>query len=414
MTISNLEELVRTPGFVENPYAAYALLRDGDHDGQSSSSFGHQVYFRHQHVSAVLRNSGFGQEHPLTPSASRRPLVRMNPPEHTRLRALLTTALTPRSVHGLRPRVESLTDELIWSMTRTRSADLVADFARMLPITVICELLGVPAADRGFVARTSADITARPDAGEKPTAEQTATRRRSSKALRGYFRDLIRQRREKPGLDLVTRLLDAERDGDRMDDTDVVASCVLLLVAGHTTTTDFIANSALALLCEPDQLATLLSMPPSHTTWVEELLRYEAPIQMMSRVAVREFTFESRSFHPGDQVIVVLGSANRDPTAFEHPDELNLLRASGRHLSLGMGIHSCLGAQLARLEGEVAIRALARHLVRARFDPADVRWRRDMVHRGPIRLPVNLNSTSTMTNIDTSIARREHSGRCSL
>ena len=243
--------------------------------------------------------------------------------------------------------------------------------------------------------------------------EQIATRRRSSKALRGYFRDLIRRRREEPGHDLVTRLLDTERDGDRMDDSDVVASCVLLLVAGHTTTANFIANSALALLRQPDQLATLLSMPPSTTTWVEELLRYEAPIQMMSRVAVREFTFESRSFHPGDQVIVVLGSANRDPAAFEHPDELNLLRASGRHLSLGMGIHSCLGAQLARLEGEVAIRALARHLVRARFDPADVRWRRDMVHRGPIRLPIKLDSTSTMTNIDTPIARREHAERCS-
>ena len=390
----NFEDLVRTPGFVANPYDAYAQIRDNDHRGQTWA-FGNWMYFRHEHATAVLRHPGFGQEESsTTASILRRPVVQTNPPEHSRLRALLTAAFPPRSLHRLRPRIESLTDELISAITRAGSADLVADFARRVPITIIGELLGMPAADRELIMRAGSVITLRPAPGERPSRDQLTNRRLARKELRAYFRDLIRERRRSPGDDLVTRLLEANRDGDRLEDADVVANCVFLLVAGHATTVSLIANSAWNLLRQPDQLATLLSLPLQNTAWVDELLRYEAPLQMTSRTALSEFTFESRSFVPGDQVIVVLGSANRDPAAYEHPDELDLTRTSSRHISFGMGIHFCLGAQLAQLEGEVAIRALAQHLGRASFDPSEVQWRRNMVLRELAYLPIRLRPAS--------------------
>lgn len=393
MKVASLEDAARSPDFVENPYAAYSRFRDNG-DGAPCWAFSHWTYFRHSQVSEILRHNGFGQGAAPTRKV-RQSLLHQNPPEHTRLRALLTAAFTPRSVLSLRPRIESIVHELLSAVLDAGSADLVADFAYPLPVRVICELLGVPASDREFFARVAPAISLGADPPHLLSDQDRAARRRGVKELRAYFREVVRERRGRPGDDLVTRLVEANRDGDRLDEADVVASCVLLLVAGHVTTVSFIANSAWTLMRHPDQLATLLAIPPQETSWMEELLRYDAPVQMMSRIAISEFEFEGRPFVPGDRAVVVMGSANRDPAVFERPDELDLLRSPGRQLSFGMGIHFCLGAQLARLEGEVALRAVAPHLTRARIRPDGVRWRRNIVQRGLSALPVMLDCNAS-------------------
>ncbi len=307
-----------------------------------------------------------------------------DPPDHTRLRKLAIMAFTTRRVHGLRPRIEAVTDELLdAAVAAGPTMDLIEALAFPLPITVICELLGVPYADRGHIrtwSRQSLDGILNPEAAE--LAEQ------GLEAFKAYLRDLIRRRRGKPGDDLISGLIAAQESGDRLSDEELTATCGLLLVSGHETTANLIGNGMLALLRHPDELRRLRDDPRLIRSAVEEVLRYDSPAQAVSRVVVGEVEIGGARLRDGQRVFPLLGAANRDPERFSGPDRLDIGRADNRHLSFGSGPHFCLGAPLARLQGEIAIGALVRRLPRLRLDTDVAEWLPHPLLRGLATLPV--------------------------
>ncbi len=282
----------------------------------------------------------------------------VDPPDHTRLRTLVQKAFTPRVVERLRPRIEALVKEALDEAEARGSMDLVADLAYPLPVTVIAELLGVPVEDRSAFRRWSDALVGALD----PVA---LTDRRSAvlaarDALHAYLERVVAERRAAPRDDLISRLVEAEEQGDRLSGPELLAMGVLLLVAGHETTVNLIGNGINALLAHPDQLARLRDEPELIEPAVEELLRYDSPVQLTGRVALEELELGGRRVEPGQMLMLLLGAANRDPRVFAEPERLDLGRDPNPHLAFGRGIHFCLGAPLARLEGQIAIRELVR------------------------------------------------------
>ncbi|HZV53169.1 MAG TPA: cytochrome P450 [Candidatus Dormibacteraeota bacterium] len=287
-----------------------------------------------------------------------RSMLVVDPPDHTRLRTLVQKAFTPRVVERLRPRIEALVKEALDEAEARGSMDLVADLAYPLPVTVIAELLGVPVEDRSAFRRWSDALVGALD----PVA---LTDRRSAvlaarDALHAYLERVVAERRAAPRDDLISRLVEAEEQGDRLSGPELLAMGVLLLVAGHETTVNLIGNGINALLAHPDQLARLRDEPELIEPAVEELLRYDSPVQLTGRVALEELELGGRRVEPGQMLMLLLGAANRDPRVFAEPERLDLGRDPNPHLAFGRGIHFCLGAPLARLEGQIAIRELVR------------------------------------------------------
>ena len=316
-------------------------------------------------------------------------LLNSDPPDHTRLRKLVTRGFTARRVAQLRPRVEAVTAALLDAMAAspTGEVDLLAAFAFPLPVTVICELLGIPAGDQEqFRAWSNAMLASN---GERGSYRAAGT------AMFRYFTDLVAAKRAAPADDLVSALISASDadPGDSLDERELLAMLFLLLVAGHETTTNLIATGTLALLTSPAQLARLRADPALLPAAVEELVRYANPLNH----ATERFTLEpvdigGVTIPAREWVLCVTSSANRDPARFPDPDRLDVGRDAGGHVAFGHGIHYCLGAPLARLEGEVAFGALL-----ARFpalslaaDPAMLRWRQSSLIHGLERLPVRL------------------------
>jgi cytochrome P450 len=314
-------------------------------------------------------------------------LVR-DPPEHTRLRGLVSKAFTARRMEALRPRIEAIVNELIDAVIDQGGMDVMADFARKLPVTVICDMLGVPEADRApFLAenvvrgrlldpvpisRADLDLA---NAGQLATA--------------AYFRGLFAYRRANPGDDLTTALLAARENDDALSDDEALANIGLLFNAGHETTTNLIGNGLLALHRNPAQLARLRDDPGLIPNAVEELLRYDSPVQLTGRRALEPGEVLGRPIAAGEQVIALLGAANRDPAAYPgDPEALDVGRPGVRAISFGGGIHHCLGAQLARIEGEIAFRVLLARLPGLRLLDMDaVAWKPTITLRGPAALP---------------------------
>ncbi len=287
-----------------------------------------------------------------------RSMLVVDPPDHTRLRTLVQKAFTPRVVERLRPRIEALVKEALDEAEARGSMDLVADLAYPLPVTVIAELLGVPVEDRSAFRRWS-------DALVGALYPVALTDRRSAvlaarDALHAYLERVVSERRAAPRDDLISRLVEAEEQGDRLSGPELLAMGVLLLVAGHETTVNLIGNGINALLAHPDQLARLRDEPELIEPAVEELLRYDSPVQLTGRVALEELELGGRRVEPGQMLMLLLGAANRDPRVFAEPERLDLGRDPNPHLAFGRGIHFCLGAPLARLEGQIAIRELVR------------------------------------------------------
>jgi cytochrome P450 len=316
--------------------------------------------------------------------------VFQDPPNHTRLRGLVNAAFTPQMVQALRPRVQAIVDELLDRAADARRLDVVADFGFPLPATVIAELLGVPSADRERFRSWSADLAA--VGGLVRMAADRADRvrraRESGEELNAYFRDIIRERRRSPRDDLVSRLTTVETGERTLDETEIVDTCVLLLFAGHETTTNLVGNGVLALLRHPDELGRLRADPNLIGAAVEELLRYDSPVQARVRVARHDVELGGRRIAAGDRVMALLGAANRDPDRFLDPDRLDLSRPDNRHLSFGYGIHFCTGAALARLEGAVAIGSLVRRFPRLELEQTVLGWRKTLTLRGLTALPV--------------------------
>jgi cytochrome P450 len=312
-------------------------------------------------------------------------MLNSDPPDHERLRRLVNKAFTPRHVEGLRPRITAITEGLLNDLSGRPEVDLLASFAFPLPITVICELLGVPAGDRDDFRAWSASIVS--DTVAPVVFQEHAT------AMIRYFKALLAAKRREPADDLLSALLAARDEGDALSENELVSMAFLLLVAGHETTVNLISGGVLALLLNPAELARLRADPALTGAAVEELLRHVSPVNDATyRVAAEPVEIGGMRISPGDPVLVALSGANRDPSRFGAPDRLDLGRDSSGHLAFGHGIHYCLGAPLARLEAEIAFTGLLARFGSIRLAvPADsLRWRPSSLIRGLESLPVRL------------------------
>ncbi len=313
-------------------------------------------------------------------------LLNTDPPDHTRLRKLVAKAFTARRVAGLRPRVVEITNSLLDAMAGREQADLISSLAFPLPITVICELVGIPAADRDKFQTWSHAIVSSVIAPE--------AWREAGAGMFYYFTELLAEKRRAPADDLLSALIAARDDEDSLDERELIAMLFLLLVAGHETTTNLIASGTLALLTHPSELARLRADPSLLPSAVEELLRYANPLNhatdrfTLEAVEIGGVTIPAREW-----VLCVTSSANHDPSRFDSPDVLDVGRDAGGHLAFGHGIHYCLGAPLARLEGEVAFGALLTRFPNLSLaaPPATLRWRPSSLIHGLESLPVRLS-----------------------
>lgn len=398
------------PAFRRDPYATYRELRESAplHYLQGPLSR-FWVLTRHADVTAVLRDPRMSVErnlaflpaapataadpetlHPLARALRVLPRVMLfrDPPDHTRLRGLVGRAFTPRMVEALRPRIAALVDELLAPLADGAPFDVVAGLAEPLPILVIAELLGLPAGDRADLKRWSDDLAVMLDGSI--ALQHLGKAAQSAVEVLGYLREHLAERRRAPREDLISAMLAArDRDGT-LDDDEILATTLLVMGAGHETTTNLIGNATLALLRHPEQLARLGREPALGPLAVEEFLRFDSPVQATSRISRTPLELHGETVPAGEEIALLLGAANRDPEAFAEPDRFDVARGDGRHLSFGSGIHFCLGANLARIEAELAIAGL---LARApRLAPAadddTLEWRPGWLLRGLVRLPV--------------------------
>jgi unspecific monooxygenase len=321
-----------------------------------------------------------------------RPFLFRDPPEHTRLRGLVSKAFTPRMVEGLRPRIEAMVDELLDAACDRREIDLVRDFAYPLPIQVICEMLGIPSADRDRFSELSAVLARGLDPEflqpEGATEDQFAT----VVAFAEYFFPLLGERRANPGEDLLSQLALAEEAGDALTEAQMLSTAILLLVAGHETTVNLISGGVLELVRHPEQLERWRRDEALTPSAVEELLRFVSPVQLTGRVLVEDVTLASGPTIPkGNYVLTLLASANRDPAVFAEPDTLDLTRTENRHLGFGFGLHHCLGAPLARLETTIALPKLLARTRSLDLEAATPPYRDNVVLRGLSELPMTLS-----------------------
>jgi cytochrome P450 len=382
---------------LQDPYPIYARLRRDDPVHWSERN-GRWLLTRHADVVSVLRDDGiFRKESEEERGQARaRSMLRSDPPDHTRLRGLVSRAFTARRVEELRTRIEGLVEDLLDRVSGRDEIDFIDEFAYPLPITVIAELLGVPPEDQDQFRRWSYGIALR--LGATVTETDEAVRRGVRQypgpeggGLMSYFTRVLEQRRAEPSGDLITALIAAEDEGDRLSHAEVLSMLVLLLVAGHETTVNLLGNGMYALLCHPDQLSRFREDPGLAKTAIEEFLRYDSPVQRTGRIAAQDVEIGGKTIPAGQWVSTLIGAANRDPDVYAEPDELDLGRQPNPHVSFAAGIHFCLGAQLARLEGQVAFPKVLERFPRMRLaTDADLPYRPAPVLRGLEALPIKL------------------------
>ncbi len=366
---------LRSAGSLENPYPVYSLLRTvhpvlpvpvAGYEGP-----GPWLLTRYEDVHGVLRDPRFSVDRLKSPlvrenlerlppfirqgTQGMRSMLIMDPPDHTRIRKLVNKAFTPRRIEALRPRIEALVSEELDAVEQASEFDVIHDLAEPLPAIVIAELLGVPPEHhRQFRSWSSALIAAlaAQDAAGRDRAES------ASQKILGYLAEVIADRRREPRDDLISAMIEAQEEREVLSDGELLATANLLLLAGHETTTNLIGNGTLALLREPEQLERLRAEPELVESAVEELLRFDSPVQATTRVATEDVEIGDQVVPAGALVLVSIGAANRDPERFEAPDDLDLARDPNPHLAFGFATHFCLGAPLARLEAQVAFSAL--------------------------------------------------------
>ncbi|MEU5695111.1 cytochrome P450 [Actinosynnema sp. NPDC020468] len=318
----------------------------------------------------------------------------MDPPDHTRLRGLVSKAFTPRTVAELRPRIEALVTELVDRALAAGEFDLVELIAYPLPLTIVCELIGVPAADHKAVQTWSQDLARGFDPDVLMTPETHEARSTAAREFMRYFRALIDARRAEPRDDLLSALAAVEDRGDVLTETELLTTCVTTLVAGHETTVNLVANGLLALMRNADQWELLRAHPEYVPSAVNELLRFDPPVQMTTRSAKKPMTVAGHDFAEGDGVVVLVNSGNRDPEVFPDPDRLDVTRyhdrrdPAARHLAFSLGIHYCLGAPLALLEMEVLLAELVRRVTVMEPLTDEPQYKANLIVRGLSALPV--------------------------
>ncbi|MFJ2866325.1 cytochrome P450 [Kitasatospora sp. NPDC087314] len=352
--------------FVAHPYDAYAELREHAPVTYFEPT-GQWLVSRHEDVSALLRDRRLGRTytHRFSHQEFGRPepdpahepfhtlndhgLLDLEAPDHTRIRRLVSKAFTPRMVEGLRPTVQRLAGELVDDLLAAGGGDLIATVAEPLPVAVIAEMLGVPESDRHLLRPWSADITGMFELN--PTEEAARRAVTASTEFSDYLRALIRERRTAPGGDLISALIQAQEGSDALSEQEMISTCVLLLNAGHEATVNTTGNGWWALFRNPGELARLRgSVDELLPTAVEELMRWDTPLQMFERWVLEDIELRGVTIPRGSEIALLFGSANRDPERFTDPDRLDLARTDNPHITFGAGIHFCLGAPLARLE----------------------------------------------------------------
>ncbi|MEU5072751.1 cytochrome P450 [Streptomyces asoensis] len=361
------------PAFLSDPYPAYAELRERGRVIRYEPT-GQWLVPRHADVSALLRDRRLGRtyQHRFThedfgrtaPPADQEPFHTLNdhgmldlePPDHTRIRRLVSKAFTPRTVERLKPYVRRLAGELVDRLVEAGGGDLLVDVAEPLPVAVIAEMLGIPESDRGPLRPWSADICGMYELNPSP---QTAARAvRASEEFSAYLRELIAVRRARPGDDLISGLIAAHDEGDRLTEQELISTAVLLLNAGHEATVNATVNGWWALFRNPGQLDALRADHSLVPTAVEELMRYDTPLQLFERWVLDDIEIDGTTVPRGAEIAMLFGSANHDPAVFAEPGRLDLTRADNPHISFSAGIHYCIGAPLARIELAASMTAL--------------------------------------------------------
>ncbi|WP_411150387.1 cytochrome P450 [Streptomyces sp. A30] len=361
------------PAFLADPYPAYAELRERGRV-QYFEPTGQWLVSHHADVSALLRDRRLGRtyQHRFThedfgrtaPPAAHEPFHTLNdhgmldlePPDHTRIRRLVSKAFTPRTVEQLKPYVTRLAGELVDGLVRQGGGDLLTDVAEPLPVAVIAEMLGIPESDRAPLRPWSADICGMYELN--PSEDVAARAVRASVEFSDYLLQLIADRRKEPGEDLISGLIAAHDEGDRLTEQEMISTCVLLLNAGHEATVNATVNGWYALFRNPGQLAALRADHSLVASAIEELMRYDTPLQLFERWVLDDIEVDGTTIPRGAEIAMLFGSANHDPEVFRNPEQLDLAREDNPHISFSAGIHYCIGAPLARIELAASMTAL--------------------------------------------------------
>jgi cytochrome P450 len=395
------------PDWVQDPYRVYARLRDGN--PVHLSPLGFWVFTRHSDCLQVLRDKRSSSDgrnidtSRLTALRDREifvetpvgqvleemaPFIFRDPPVHTRLRGLVQKAFTPRVVQALQPRIEEICRGLLDTALERGEMDLVGDYAYPLPVQIIIEMLGIPPDDHDRFRDWSGALARGLDPDFLLPPEAVTQRLNGILSFVEYFGALIESRRAGPGDDLISSLIEAEEQGDVLSQGELISTLILLLVAGHETTVNLISGGALALMDHPGQLARFRDDPGVRRSGVEEMLRYVAPVQLTGRVALEDMEVAGAVMEKGTFSMLLVGSANRDPEAFDSPEVFDVGRVDNPHLGFGFGIHHCLGAPLARIEAQVALGSLVERGRSIERTTDELEYRQNVVLRGLASLPV--------------------------
>ncbi|MCH2170299.1 cytochrome P450 [Myxococcota bacterium] len=386
-----------------DPYATWRRLHETD-PMFYSRGFGAYFATGYDDVAAMLKSSAFtadrretaafrmmnwfNRKEPDFQGFMVRNLLMLDGPDHRRLRGLVGKAFTPRRVQALRPHLEEVAEDLLDEAASRGHLELISEFAYPFPVIAIAELLGVPSEDRERFRRWTADLVQVLDPLQGTRGAQPM--RQATRELYAYFAGMLAERRVEPRDDLMSAMLQAEEGGVQLEDGDLQALCTLLLVAGHETTANLIGNAVAALLLHPEQRRRLQEDPSLLPTAVDEFLRYDSPVQFTDRAVLEDCEFGGKVLRRGQIVGLVLAAANRDPKRFADPDVLDVGRDPNPHLALSHGTHFCLGAQLARMEAEIAVGALLRRFPDFKGPAGPPEWRRSMLLRGPVALSLDL------------------------
>lgn len=403
----SIDQQLISPEFIDNPYPVYSRLREAD-PVYYCEVWGVWVLTRFEDTTSILRDTKrFSSAGRFSRLLDQLPdevqpdvaalrqhysegLIVSDPPDHTRLRNLVRDSFSPRTIQAIRPRVESIVEDLIDRIESSGTFDVIKDLAYPLPVTVICEILGIPPNDRDRFMTWTEEMSGLQAAG----GAKADSARRAARAvveIEDYFRGICAERRRQPRGDLMSLMSEAQEAGDKLSEEELVNMCTTFLIAGHETTKSLIGNAIWTLLHHPAAMQELKSDPTLMPTAIEEFLRYESPIQRAWRRVTEDVELGGHRIRAGELVFLMLGAANRDPGQFQNPEQLDLRRKDNRHVAFGYGTHFCLGAPLARLEAPIAIGSVLRRLKNLRQE-RPIEWVGSIHVRGPKSLHVGFGN----------------------
>jgi pimeloyl-[acyl-carrier protein] synthase len=387
----SFDEALVSGQFLADPYPILLRLRQED-PVHWSEAIGGWVLTRYDDIVATFKDTThYSNEGRLAravehlPSESRakfkafeehyrtRGLLHSDPPDHTRLRALVTKAFTPRVVEAMQPRIRDVANELLDSVQSHGQMDVIGDLAVMLPITVVAEIMGMPASDK-MLAKGWADALLAFQGVNNPSEEILRLSQETLIEIRAYLAELVRRKRREPGTDLVSQMVAAESEGDKLSESELINTCITLLVAGHETSTSLIGNGIFTLLHNQEQWRLLQNDISLLSSAIEEILRYESPVSRQPRLMKADAELEAKTLRRGEMVFQMLNAANRDPAHFSEPDRFDIRRQKNRHIAFGFGIHFCVGALLARTEANIVFRLILERFPKIRLLDAAPDW----------------------------------------